>query len=107
MLEKRIESLETQLELKQNPVQEFKSQLSKLEELKKQVEQVEKLRVRTKQKNKEVYIIQTKNHMPSKLSLKLRNTPTKNPIDVIAKFNRPVFLHTFFIDFGNLFSNKG
>lgn len=54
MLEKRIESLETQLELKQNPVQEFKSQLSKLEELKKQVEQVEKLRVRTKQKNKDL-----------------------------------------------------
>lgn len=54
VLEKRIESLETQLELKQNPVQEFKSQLSKLEELKKQVEQVEKLRVRTKQKNKDL-----------------------------------------------------
>lgn len=54
LLEKRIESLETQLELKQNPVQEFKSQLSKLEELKKQVEQVEKLRVRTKQKNKDL-----------------------------------------------------
>ena len=54
VLEKRIESLETQLELKQNPVQEVKSQLSKLEELKKQVVQVETSRVRTKQKNKDL-----------------------------------------------------